>query len=109
MELNKILVKTGNSYFLISKDDIELIKSERNYSRIFCEARNYIVRKSLNTLEERLGFEKFMRVNRSTIVNIDQIEQMKKADNDYVIVLKNNKIVNWGRRYRENLSRLIKV
>ncbi len=107
---NKIMVKRGRNYYFVLKDDICLIRSERNYSRIICGEKNFIVRNTLSYLEKKLGTERFMRVNRSTIVNIDRIEEMKSSgSNDYIIVLKNKEILAWGRRYRERIVREIKV
>ncbi len=110
IKTEKLLIKTGRNYHFINRDDISFIESERNYSRIFCRNKNFIVKKSLSFLEEKLGEDKFLRVNRSTIVNIDRINEMKESDdNNYVIILNNNKILQWGRRYRERLVKLIKI
>jgi len=110
MEMDKLLIKTGRSYFFVDKNDINFIESESNYSRIFCDGKNYIVKRSLNYLEEKLGGKKFLRINRYTIVNIERINEMKELkNNDYVIILKNNKTIQWGRRYREKLVKLIKI
>ncbi len=110
MEIDKLVIKTGRNYFFIDKDDIDFVESENNHSRICCKKKSYVVKKSLSYLEDRLGGEKFLRINRSTIVNIDRISEMKESENNkYVIILKNNKTLQWGRRYREKLVKRIKI
>jgi two-component system LytT family response regulator len=108
--MEKIIIKTGKNFYLVDKSDIDFVESDKNYSRISCGPKYYIVKKSLNLLEDKLGSEKFIRVNRSTIVNIDRIKVMKELnDNRYIIVLNNEKTFSWGRGYKNNLVKLIKI
>ena len=52
----KILIKNGRSYYFVNINDINFIESDGNYSRLFCDKRNFIVKKSLIFLEGKLGF-----------------------------------------------------
>jgi len=107
---DKLLIKTGRNYHFVNKNDIHFIESERNYARIYCENRTYLVKRSLGFLEEKLGEDKFMRVNRSALVNVERIHEMKEEDNNnYIIILNNNKVLRWGRRYRERLVKLSRI
>ena len=108
--MDKLLIKTGRNYHFVNKNDIQFVESERNYARIYCEEKTYLVKRSLGFLEEKLGSDKFMRVNRSALVNIQKINEMKEGDNNnYIIVLNNNKVFPWGRRYRERLIKLTRI
>jgi len=107
---NRVMVKIGRHYFFIKKQDIHFIRSERNYSRIICDQRSFVIKRSLSSLEEILDRDIFLRINRSTIVNVNKIDEMKSnGDSDYVVVMSNNETLPWGRRYRENLIRLIRI
>jgi len=108
--MEKLLIKSGRNYHFVNKSDIQFIESERNYARIYCEDKTYLVKRSLGFLEEKLGADKFMRVNRSALVNIQKINEMKEGDNhNYIIILNNNKVLPWGRRYRERLIKLTRI
>ena len=107
---NKIIIKTGKIFNLIDKSEINYVKSERNYSRIFCVATNYIVAKTLADLESKLGGGGFIRVNRSTIVNIEKIRRMKELEcNKFVVEMINEEVFHWGRGYKKKLTELIKI
>ncbi len=107
---DKLLIKIGRNYHFVCKGDINFVESERNYSRIYCEDRTFLVKRSLGFLEEKLGPENFLRVNRSALVNIQRINEMKEEENNkYIIVLNNNKVFQWGRRYRERLIKLTRI
>lgn len=109
LKSDKVLIKLGRKYHLIEKNDISFIESERNYSRIHCEDKSLVVKRSLHFLEQRLGKEKFIRVNRSVLVNIDRISEMEELDDEYLITLKNSRSFSWSRRYRERLTRLMRI
>jgi len=108
--MEKLIIKTGKTFYLIDNSEIEYIKSERSYSRIYCHSKNYVLKRSLTQLQEKLGNENFLRINKSTIVNINMIREMKEIDlNKYMVVLKNNESFLWGREYKKNLVDLIKL
>jgi len=110
MTMGKILIKNGRRYYFVNKNEINFIESEGSYCRLFCDEKSYVVKRSLIFLEEELGSDEFMRVNKSTIVNIDRINEMRESENNnFVIVLNNNKTLQWGRRYRERLVKLIRI
>ncbi len=108
--MEKLLIKIGRSYHFIDESNVEIIRADRNYSRIFCGEKSFLVRRSLRALEEKLNSNRFMRINKSTIVNVEMINYMRETDdNNYEVVLNNDEIIRWGRKYRENLLRLIKI
>lgn len=108
--MKKILFKVGKTYLFVDKTDIDLIKAERNYVKVYCDEKSFIIRKTLQSIEEKLDPEKFLRINRSTIVNVEKINQLKEAENNnYFVILENNKILPWGRSYREKLVKLLKL
>lgn len=108
--MNKLIIKTGKTFNLIDTSDIDYIRSERSYCRIYCNSRNYVIRKSLNQILERLGKDGFLRINKSTIVNMEMIREMKEIDyNKYSVILKNDEAFDWGREYKKDLVSLIKL
>ncbi|MEN8154422.1 MAG: LytTR family DNA-binding domain-containing protein [Acidobacteriota bacterium] len=108
--MDKILFKVGKNYLFIDKTDIDLIKADRNYVKVYCDKKSFVIRKTLRSLEEKLDPDKFLRINRSTIVNVKKIDQLKETgNNNYCVVLDNKRVFPWGRRYREKLVKLIKL
>ena len=76
--INDFFVKDGNSLVKINVSDILFIRADDNYSRIFTIKKNYLLSKTLKSLEGKLPKEKFMRVHRSYIVNLNTIEKIKE-------------------------------
>ena len=71
-------------------------------------ADTHMLHETMTSLESRLPSEKFIRVNRSTIVNIDRIKELQPLfHREYVIILKNGTKLTLSRGYREKLDQLL--
>ncbi len=108
--MEKFLIKIGRKHLFFDKRDINRIEADSNYIRVYVNERSYIIRNTLRSVEEKLDPSRFMRINRSTIINVDQIRELVENDNnEYEVVLKNKEIMKWGRQYRKNLTRFLRL
>jgi two-component system LytT family response regulator len=63
------------------------------------------LRETISTLETRLDPKHFVRVHRSTMVNIDRIQELQPSTHgDFIVLLKDGTKLRMSRRYRENLA-----
>ena len=76
--LKEFFVKDGSSLVKINIADILFIRADDNYSRVFTIKKNYILSKTLKSLEAKLPSDIFMRVHRSFIVNLNTIDKIKE-------------------------------
>lgn len=76
----KIPVKQGNKTVLIDPKNILYIIASGYYAEIYTTSGKYVIRESLNNLEEQLAAEIFFRIHRSTIVNVDQVKEIVHSD-----------------------------
>lgn len=76
----KIPVKQGNKTVLIDQRNILYIIASGYYAELYTSGGKYVLRESLNNLEEQLERERFFRIHRSTIVNIDQVKEIVHSD-----------------------------
>ena len=103
--LERIAVKTGGRVFLIKVQDIDWIESAHNYVELHVDKQSHLLRDTLNAVEARLPADKFVRISRSTIVNIERIQELQPwSHGDFIIVLKDGAKLRMSRRYRGNLS-----
>ena len=58
---------------------VEMFKAERDYIRVFSEGGEFLIRESMRALEERLDARRFLRLHRSTIVNIDRVVEIERS------------------------------
>ncbi len=76
-QLKRILVRDRGHIFPLAMDEIEYMKSDEKYTVITARKRTFMVRIGLSELSERLDPGKFIRIHRSTLVNLDFVESMK--------------------------------
>lgn len=85
---------------------IDYVTASRNYAELHVDGQRYVIRESMQTLEERLDPDRFVRVHRSAIVRVDLIEALLRNEgSDYEVQLKGGVRVPVGRSRREALER----
>jgi two-component system, LytTR family, response regulator len=103
--MEKILIKIGRNYLLLPKEEVDWIEAERNYIRIHSNGKSYLMRQTLGGIESKLNDTRFIRVNRSVIVNTDRVKELRALKySNYAIVLQGEQSWAWGRRFRHNLD-----
>lgn len=107
--LDRLLVRKRNREFILDSCDIERIEADGNYVVIHAAGESYRLRDSLEGLAQRLGEQRFARVHRAHVVNLDRIREIQPWDHgDYRILLKDGSFVNFSRRYRSRLNHLFR-
>lgn len=75
---DRIFVRHKDKMVKIMLVDILYIEADRNYSRIFTKAKEFLLSITLKSIEEKLTEQVFQRVHRSYIVNLSQIEEVSE-------------------------------
>ena len=70
-------VRKGRAQHVVRTADITWIEAQGYYAGLHTGTDSFLIRKSLNALENELDPERFVRVHRSTIVNIEQVKEIQ--------------------------------
>ncbi|HZS47164.1 MAG TPA: LytTR family DNA-binding domain-containing protein [Blastocatellia bacterium] len=106
--LEKLVIKESNRVFFINTSDIDWIEAQGNYVRLHIGKESYLQRENLGNLLGQLGPSKFRRIHRSTIVNIDRIQEIRSwMYGDYHVILKDGTQLTLSRSYRDELNELL--
>ena len=99
--LQRIPVEMRGKVRVVPVSEIEFIVASGPYAELYSGDRKYVIREAMQTLEERLDPDVFLRIHRSVIVSLDLVETLHKGPGgDYEVQLKS------GRRLRVSRSRL---
>jgi two-component system LytT family response regulator len=102
--LKRIPVKSSRGTELVLTEEIDWIGSAGHYLELHTGKDMHLIREKLSDMEKRLDPRVFMRIHRSTIVNLDQIKSLHPLFNgDQLIILKNGKRLNLSRTYSDKL------
>jgi two-component system LytT family response regulator len=104
--VKRILVKSGERAVFVRPDEISWIEAQGNYVALHVGAQSLLLRQTINTLEKQLDPGKFQRIQRSAIVNLDAIREMRPAGRgEYEIVLRDGVALKLSLTYRESFLR----
>lgn len=73
---DRIFVRHNEKMLKIDIKDIYYIEADRNYCRIFSQGREYLLVMTLKDIDEKLPQNHFLRIHRSYIINLSQIDEV---------------------------------
>ena len=107
--LTRLPVTQAGRVQLVDVATIDWIESADNYVILHCANRQHIVRETMTRLIERLDGNRFARIHRSTIVNIDRIDRLEPvARGDWTVVLRDGTQLAMSRTYRRDVLAVVR-
>jgi len=106
-QLTRLAVKTPGKVTFVELDQIQVIEAAGKYAVVHVGKDNHVLRETMSWLESHLPPQRFLRISRSVIVNLDQIQELQpmfKGEN--LVVLKNGKSYPTTRPIREIQQKL---
>ncbi len=102
--VERLVVKSRGQVVFLDVADIDWIEAADYYACLHVGGSTHILRRTLAELERDLGDEKFIRIHRSIIVNLDRIHGLEtQSDGEYEVVLKSKVRLRLSRRFRKRL------
>jgi two-component system LytT family response regulator len=107
---SRFLVKDGEKEILLSVEKIDWIEAADYYSCLHVSSRRYMLRESIADLSNKLNPRQFVRIHRSSIVNLDQIHEIyRDGQTEGTVVLAGGQRLRMSRAGRQKLTELGKV
>lgn len=105
---NRLVIKAKGRVIFLHLDEIDWVEAAANYVRLNVGKESYLLRETISRTSERLNPNEFIRIHRSTIVNVRKIKELIPVNSgEYVVVLKNGKELSCSRGYRAHLQQVI--
>jgi two-component system, LytTR family, response regulator len=106
--LTRLLVKSAGRVFFLKADEIDWVEAADYYVKLHVGRKGHLLRESMSELEARLDPQKFLRIHRSTIVNLDRVREMHPLfGGEYAVVLHDGTELKLSRSRREQLQKLL--
>ena len=104
----RLAVKSGGKVVLLNIEEVDWIEAADNYVNLHIENECHLHRQTMAALEGKLSADKFMRISRSTIVNIERIKELQPLfHGEYAVILRNGTRLTLSRSHRDKLNRLL--
>ena len=102
---NRIVVRHGERILFIRPDEIDAIESVGNYVRIQRGSERVLLRQTLAAIEERLQPHGFVRIQRSVLVNVERVAELRRESREsYMVHLETGDEYRLSPNYRSNFE-----
>jgi two-component system LytT family response regulator len=106
--LTRVAVRKNARIHLVRIEDVDWLETAGNYVSLHAGAAEYLYRTTMAAIESRLDPTRFVRIHRSTIVNVDRIVELQPTfGRELVVLLPDGTRLRLGAPYRDGLRKLI--
>ncbi len=105
--LKRLLIRQGDRAFFLPTGSIQRVTAEGDFVRLHSDEQSYRIRTTMSALHKKLGPDQFLRVNRSAIVNVEHIAELRIGSHgDYDVLLRDGTRLKLSRLFRQGLRRV---
>jgi two-component system LytT family response regulator len=103
--LKRLAIKAGGRVTILGVKDIDWIEAEGDYVKIHAGRAWHLLRETMKHLETQFDPARFVRIHRSTIVNVERIKELQPYfRGEYVVILQDGTSLKLSRGYKEHLE-----
>jgi two-component system LytT family response regulator len=104
--VSRFPVRTGQRIQIVPTEEIDWISASGDYAELHARGKIYLIRETMNSLQQKLNPGMFVRIHRSRIVRGDFIRELRLIDNrEYVLKLSDGSEHRSSRTYADQLER----
>ncbi len=101
----RLVVKSSGRLYFLRADEIDWVEAAGNYVRLHVGTTAHLIRETMTAIEGRLDPEKFFRIHRCRMVNMERIQELQPwLNGEYSVVLRTGTRLTLSRGYREKLQ-----
>ena len=106
--LDRVAIKSGGRIYFLKTEEIDWVEGAGDYLTLHSGSRTHLIRETMGNFHAKLDPQKFLRIHRSTIVNIERIKDIRPLyKGEYVITLTSGISLKASRGYRHGLQSLL--
>ncbi len=103
----RVLVHYNKKLVTIAVENIHWIEAYGDYSKVYVDKTTYISNYGISALEEKLDPKVFVRIHRSSIINLNAVKELTKYGKSYDVTLLNGDVVRVSRGYMDRIKKLM--
>jgi two-component system, LytTR family, response regulator len=105
--LSRLAIRSGDRTVFLAMDEVEWIEAEQNYVCVHALQAKHLLHVAMNTIESSLDPERFVRIHRSYLVNLQHVKRLWTLPHgQYMLELTSGERLPSGRTYGEKIRTL---
>ena len=106
--IDRVAIKSSGRIYFLKIEEIDWVESAGDYLSLHSGSQTHLIRETMGNFQAKLDPRKFLRIHRSTIVNIERIKDIQPLfKGEYVLTLTSGKRLKSSRGYRHELQSLL--
>ena len=106
--LDRLIIKADGRITFLSTREIDWIEADDKYVHLHTGKTARMVRQTLTGMESQLDPQKFLRIHRSAIVNLDRIKELQPLfSGEHAVVMQDGTRLTLSRNYKDRLFELL--
>ena len=102
---DRLVVKSSGRVYFVRIADIDWCEAAGNYVSLHVGTHSHLIRDTMSRLESQVDPRRFVRIHRSTIVNVDRIQELRSSlTGEHTVVLRDGTRLTLSRGYRDALQ-----
>ena len=103
--IRRLAVRNNGHVLFLAPEEIEWIEAAGNYVRLNANCETHLLRQTMSGIEAKLPRDRFLRIHRSAIVNLEAVRELAPSPHgDFVVVLRSGKRLPLSRGFRDLLE-----
>jgi two-component system LytT family response regulator len=104
---DRLVLKSSGKIYFVKTADVDWVEAAGNYVKIHAARKSHMLRETMTGIEKKLPPDKFLRIHRSSLVNIDSIRELNPLfSGDYLVTLQDDTELTLSRNYHDRLKQL---
>lgn len=105
---DRVVIKSGSDLHFVRTGEIVWVESQADFIKVHTTGAAQLVRETLQNFEQRVSADKFFRIHRSSLVNVDHVKKVTPAlYGDYTVLMSDGTVLRMSRKNRAKLKQLI--
>jgi two-component system LytT family response regulator len=106
--IDRVVIKSGGRIYFLKVEEIDWVEGTGDYLSLHAGSQTHLIRETMGKFHAKLDSKKFLRIHRSTIVNIERIKDIQSVfKGEYIVTLTSGTRLNSSRGYRHQLQALL--
>jgi two-component system, LytTR family, response regulator len=106
--IDRVVIKSGGRIYFLKTEEIDWVEGAGDYLTLHSGSQTHLIRETMGNFYATLDPQKFLRIHRSTIVNIERIKDIRPVyKGEYVITLTSGISLKASRGYRHEIQALV--
>ncbi len=106
--VEKFLVKSASRIFFVKAEEIDWIEASDYYVCLHVGNQSHMLRETMSEMEMKLDPQRFLRIHRSTIVNLSRVKAVQtQPGGEYSVVLEDGTSLRLSRSRHEQIERIL--